>query len=818
MFRLSCRSVHEFAKTILFRYSKPSHRGMMSGNSIQLSHAACQGWQPWFFNDLSSQTGLPGECRVGSWPAFFRCILVLACMAWAGTVSGLERVSVQLLWKHQFEFAAFYAAEAKGYYRDAGLTVDILEGGPGIDTVSVVASGKADFGVGTSSLVIDRFQGKPVVAMATLMQHSPIALLARRSPGLNSVADLADRPVAVDAHSKDEIEAYLKASGLPANRLKLVTQTDWTLESLDRGEHAAKVVYVSNEPFWITGREHQYLLLTPRSAGIDLFGNMLFTTEAVLGKRPEVVRAFRDATLKGLVYALDHADEISQLIGDRYNTQGKSLEHLRFEADQIRELTRPDIVEAGYMSPGRWRHVVAVYASQKLMPGDFDVEPFLYAPDRRQAIPAWLLGTVALTLVLLAIALVVAARMRRINVALLREATERQRAERKYRELVENANAIILRLSPVGEITYFNEVAERVFGYRADEVVGRPITESIVPASESLTQRDLASMMLAILEHPEAHAENENENVTRDGRRIWVRWFNRAIPGADGSVEGLLCIGHDITEQHGLEIELAQYRDHLEDQVKERTRELSLAREAAERLSEVKSRFLTNMSHEMRTPLHQINGLLHIFKRQEMTEKQTQLLERLQAATQGLTRTIDAILEMSWIDSGRLELKRQAFTLPVLIDEMAGLASDQASAKGLKFVLETGLPDTQVVGDPMLIRRALANYIDNAIRFTPNGTITLRAHAETEAEGGVLLRIEVEDTGVGIAAEDIDRLFSIFEQGDNSQSRLYSGLGVGLAMSRRIAQAMNGDAGCRSVIGEGSLFWLTFRLAIVSSH
>jgi signal transduction histidine kinase len=232
----------------------------------------------------------------------------------------------------------------------------------------------------------------------------------------------------------------------------------------------------------------------------------------------------------------------------------------------------------------------------------------------------------------------------------------------------------------------------------------------------------------------------------------------------------------------------------------------------------VKSRFLTNMSHEMRTPLHQVNGLLHIFKRQEMTEKQTQLLERLQAATQGLTRTIDAILEMSWIDSGRLELKRQAFNLPSLINEMAGVASDQASAKGLKFVLETGLPDTQVVGDPMLIRRAMANYIDNAIRFTPTGTITLRAHAETEADGGVLLRIEVEDTGVGIAAEDIDRLFSIFEQGDNSQSRIYSGLGVGLAMSRRIAQAMNGDAGCRSVIGEGSLFWLTFRLAIVSSR
>lgn len=801
----------------MFRCSEIINRAVMRWRSLHRELAVSQQRPQGSCSGVRLSADSPSEHADASWPAVFRCMLVLACMAWTGAVSGLERVSVQLLWKHQFEFAAFYAAEAKGYYRDAGLTVDILEGGPGIDTVSVVASGKADFGVGTSSLVIDRFQGKLVVALATLMQHSPIALLARRSYGINSVADLADRPVAVDAHSKDEIEAYLKASGLPASRLKLVPQTDWTLESLDRGEHAAKVVYLSNEPFWIRGREHQYLLLLPRSAGIDLFGNMLFTTESVLGKRPEVVRAFREATLKGLVYALDHADEISQLIVERYNTQGKSLAHLRFEADQIRELTRPDIVEAGYMNPGRWRHVVAVYASQKLMPGDFDVEPFLYAPDRRQSIPPWLLGTVVLTLVLLAIALLVAARMRRINVALLREATEREQAERKYRELVENANAIILRLSPIGEVTYFNEVAERVFGYRADEVVGRPVTESIVPASESLTQRDLASLMSAILEHPEAYAENENENVTRDGQRIWVRWFNRAILGAEGSIEGLLCIGHDITEQHGLEIELAQHRDHLEEEVKERTQELLLAREAAERLSEVKSRFLTNMSHEMRTPLHQINGLLQIFKRQVRTEKQTQLLERLQAATQGLTRTIDTILEMSWIDSGRLELKRQVFPLRELIDEMAGLASDQARAKGIQFALETDLPDTKVIGDPMLIRRALANYIDNAIRFTPSGTITLRANGELGARDEILLHVEVEDTGVGVAAGDVDRLFSIFEQGDNSQSRLYSGLGVGLAMSRRIAQAMNGDTGCRSVLGEGSAFWLNFRLSIVSA-
>ncbi|MBU1665903.1 MAG: ABC transporter substrate-binding protein, partial [Gammaproteobacteria bacterium] len=214
-----------------------------------------------------------------------------------------EQVSVQLLWKHQFEFAAFYAAQEQGYYRAAGLEVTLREGGPGVDAVKEVLESRADFAVGTSALVVERYLGKPVVVLATLMQHSPIALLARRGNGVESVLDLAGKPVAVDAHDHDEIEAFLRASGIPAAQIKLIGQSDWTLASLDQGREAAKVVYTSNEPFLILGREHEYLLLTPRSAGIDLFGNVLFSREAFVKQHPETVRAFREATLKGLVYA-----------------------------------------------------------------------------------------------------------------------------------------------------------------------------------------------------------------------------------------------------------------------------------------------------------------------------------------------------------------------------------------------------------------------------------------------------------------------------------------------------------------------------------
>jgi diguanylate cyclase (GGDEF)-like protein/PAS domain S-box-containing protein len=474
-------------------------------------------------------------------------ILLLACLWQAVPAFAAERVSVLLNWKHQFEFAAFYAAEAQGYYRAAGVDVEIREGGPGIDTVKEVVAGRADFGVGASSLVADRHRGAPVVAVASLMQHSPVGVLALRKQGVNGVGDLAGRPVAVDPHNRDEVLAYLLAAGIPRERIRLVEQTDWTLESLERGEIAAKIVYVSNEPFWFRGRESEYLLLTPRSAGIDLFGDVLFTRDKLVAERAETVKAFRAATLRGLVHALDHPDEVADLILARYNSQGKSREHLLFEAEQLRELGRHDIVEPGYMSPGRWHHVVDVLASRGQLPRDFDLTGFIYdaTPDKA---PPWLLRTLAALFLGLAIVAAVAVKLRELNRKLRREMGERAAADAKYRELVDNANTIVLRMNVDGTVSYFNEFAQQLFGYAAEEILGRHVVGTIVPERESGTGRNLADMIDAILAHPENFEHNENENMTRDGRRVWVRWANKVLVDEDGRPSGVSCFGQDITE------------------------------------------------------------------------------------------------------------------------------------------------------------------------------------------------------------------------------------------------------------------------------
>ena len=479
-------------------------------------------------------------------PVLFFATALAPEALWAAPASdGGSRVSVQLNWKHQFEFAAFYAAIDQGYYRAAGLNVDILEGGPGIDAVKEVSEGRATFGIGASALVVDRYRGLPVVALATLMQHSPVALLALRSKGVGSVHDLAGKPVAVDPHNRDEVEAYLRASGIPAERIMLVEQNDWTLDSLHQGKDVARTIYLSNESFLIRGKEHEYLILTPRSAGIDLFGNMLFSTQTTVRNSPESVKAFREATLKGLTYSLEHPGEISDLILQRYNTQGKSREHLIFEAAQIRELTRPDIVEPGYMSPGRWRHVVSVYASQGKLPADFELADFIYDPVP-QAIPPWVFWGLGAAVFALLSALFFVFNLRLLNLRLQGEIGERQRAEESLRQQKEHFAATlnattesIFLLECDGRVVLANETAARRLGTSCDEMVGRCVFDYF-PAESAVHRR--ANMDEVIRSGKTLTTEDE-----RNGHYFFLNFY--PISGVDGQTRAVVVFAHDISAQ-----------------------------------------------------------------------------------------------------------------------------------------------------------------------------------------------------------------------------------------------------------------------------
>ncbi len=313
------------------------------------------------------------------------------------SVYGAEKTVLQLKWTHAYQFAGYYAAQELGYYKAAGLDVQIKPLEPGQDVLQEVISGKAQFGSGTTSLLIAKQDGAPVVVLAAIFQHSPYVLIARQFKPDQSIHDLSGRPILLRRLS-DELLVYLRREKISESSIKSSVPGMNTVEELKRGTVDAISGYISNEPYQLKKARFAYQIYSPRSDGIDLYGDNLFTSKEMLNNAPERVARFREASIQGWEYVLSHPQEAIALV-QKY-APNESTEKILFEMAQINPLIRSDLVSVGYMNEGRWQHAVEIYQEAGALNANFDLKGFVYNPNPKKDF-RWLYGSLVLSLIAL---------------------------------------------------------------------------------------------------------------------------------------------------------------------------------------------------------------------------------------------------------------------------------------------------------------------------------------------------------------------------------------------------------------------------------
>lgn len=505
-------------------------------------------------------------------------ITLLVCSVMT-SANDLESVALQLKWRHQFQFAGYYAAIEKGYYQDAGFDVSLREYRGGTDLFEPVISGDVEFGLADSSIVVKRLQGAPVVVVSTIYQHSPLVMISLKDSNILSPYEFIGKRIMFQRGEDDaSIQAMLTSLGVLPSEYELVPHNFDNYALLDESLNIdAMSAYSSNQPFLYREEGLDVQVIDPANYGIDFYGDLLYTSEQYLQQHPDRVLAFREATLRGWDYALDHPEEVIDWLLSTYPSS-KSASALRYEASIIQQMVAKDFVALGTLYPERFERIADIYKRLNLAPENEALEglvldDYLNAEGRRYVVLfRWgLIITLLLALTILALSVT----NRKLQQTVQRRTDQLDRLNKRLERQVDLTDRYVI-FAEADQHHRFTKVSEAFCA-----TVGFSRAQLLAMKTEDLVPRALLDSHIAAVEQVLQGVpwNGATRYLKADGSYLWVHMFVDPILDSRKQVVGYSATATDITQHK--EVERLSQTDQLTGLANRMKLDLELGREWA---------------------------------------------------------------------------------------------------------------------------------------------------------------------------------------------------------------------------------------------
>ncbi len=721
--------------------------------------------------------------------------LILLCLnfPFQAVSQELKPIKLQLKWLHQFQFAGYYAAKEKGYYNDAGLDVEILEGNALNPSVDNVLNGKADFGVTGSDILNSFIQRQPLVVVSVIFQHSPYIFMTMADRKINTPSDLAGKSIMA---SEDQggrlLKALLLKEGIPIDSVNIVNHS-WQIQDLIKGRIDAQSAYITVEPQILQKMGHQVSVINPMNYGIDFYGDLIFTTAAMANKHPVTVEKFNSASLKGWQYALNHPEEMTEYILrlPGVKSRGITKEQLLYEAKEMKKLILPELIEIGHMNPGRWQNMLNIYKQLGLANNDLTIDGLLFVSPSTKKLQYfdYLLYGIGLAGFLFVVILFGTWQLRKQvlkrTADLQTEIMNRTKAEQRLEIAIKAAGlSIWSRNLDTNTVTY-----DRTWflnqGIDPDLFLEH---DAIINAIHPDDQENVRQATAALRKGAKSYNNLTYRIRTIHGDWKWLLSFSK-MTNSEGSGKGNIVIGSflDIDFIKRKEIELQEI-----------TRELSKKNNELEKFA-----YIT--SHNLRAPVVNLLSLTELQQEINLSNQlQEEIRHNIHECVQQLNNTLNDLIEIVASKSGK-SAKSEDLNLHAELNIVIKTIEKQIKNSGAK--IEINFPDDIMIHFPRhYLHSILLNLFTNAIKYKSvdrNLVISLKIRNSKD-----FTQFFFSDNGIGINLDLYgSKIFGLYQRFHSN----IDGKGLGLYIVKSQIEAMDGKIEVESLPDVGTTFCIYFK-------